>query len=205
MHKKYEILIARHEEKLNWLDFLPDKKNRTYNVIISNSGEEINQISADSIVACENLGREAGHYLRHIINNYDNLSDCVVFLQGNPWPHALPNHILELFYGDPEFKFDMSFIGTDQPATTPNIHRWSEAEYIIKSGWGERKQPEPKNNSGIPWVIGGGAQFYVKKEIIHKRPKDHYQRILECAKDPDSKFAHVLEFHWPNIFDLGDI
>jgi hypothetical protein len=205
MNKKYEIVVARYEEKLDWLNFLPSKEDRKYKLTISNSGDPIDAPTADRIVTRENYGREAGHYMEFIINNYDNLLETTVFLQGGPWPHSSPSNLLEVFYGNPEFNFGMSFVGTNTPACIPLVPRWSEAEHIIKSGWQDEKWPEPHSgHGGVPWVIGGGAQFYVKKEIIHKRPKDHYERILECAKDPDSHFAHILEFNWPNVFDLSD-
>lgn len=205
MNKKYEIVIARHEESVDWLNFLPPKNERKYRLTISNSGKSIDVTTADRIVTRENYGREAGHYMEFIINNYDNLLDVVVFLQGGPWPHAAPSNLLEIFYGDPNFNHRMSFVGTNSPACIPKVQRWSEAEHIIKSGWQNEKWPEERfGNGGVPWIIGGGAQFYIKKETIHKRPKDHYERILECAKDPESHFAHILEFHWPNVFDLSD-
>jgi hypothetical protein len=99
----------------------------------------------------------------------------------------------------------MSFLGTNNNVCIPRVPRWSEAEHIIKTAWQEDKHtPEVFGKNGsVPWVIGGGAQFYIKKEIVLKRPPEHYLRAIECARDPESKLAHVLEFHWPNMFDLS--
>ena len=35
-----------------------------------------------------NMGRESETYLRHIIQNYDNLPDYTLFLQWKPFDHA---------------------------------------------------------------------------------------------------------------------
>jgi hypothetical protein len=204
MNKEYEMVIARYEEKMHWVDFLPEKEKRNYRITLSNSGGELEKPAIDNFVIRENYGREAGHYMNFIIENYDNLLDHTVFIQGNPWPHAEAQFLLEIFYGAPKFEHEMSFIGTNTPTCIPKVQRWSEAEHIIKSGWGKTPWPETKTgHNGIAWFIGGGAQFYVSKKLVHKRPKDHYERILKCAEDPDSNFAHVLEFHWPNVFDIG--
>lgn len=202
--KKYQILIARHNEELNYLNFIPKAENRNYEVIVSNSGNPEDKFACDRIICRENLGREAGHYLDFMASEYENMAEVVIFIQGGCFAHANIDTLLEIFYGNPEFKFPMSFLGTKNNVCIPKVPRWSEAEFIVKSAWQDDPFPLEKfGNGGAPWVIGGGAQFYIKKEIILKRPKEHYLRVKECARDPESKLAHVLEFHWPNVFDLS--
>ena len=38
-------------------------------------------------IKLKNIGREGETFLYHIINNYYNLDDVTVFLQGNPFEH----------------------------------------------------------------------------------------------------------------------
>lgn len=199
MNQKYTILIARSWEPLDWLDFLPSSRN--YKVIVSNSGEPFAHKNADLVIDVENLGREAGHYLNFCANNLDFVDDICVFLQGDPWPHLKPKVMLELLFGNPEFKYEMSFLGTNAPVGPPEVPRWTEAEHILLAGWKGRYWKTTINH-GLPWVIGQGAQFYIKKDVIKRRPARHYVDIRETARDPDSKLAHVLEFQWPNVFDL---
>jgi hypothetical protein len=199
--KTYQILIARYKEPLNWLEYLPEAKQRNYEIIVSNSGDAVGAVNADKVIQIENLGREAGHYLNFMANERESMKDCVIFMQANPWPHATPETLLSLFYGNPEFPFEMSFLGCNQPICIERVPRWTEAEHILLSGWKSRSWPKEKHG-GKPWVIGGGAQFYIKKQVILKRPPEHYMGIWETARDPDSKLAHVLEFHWPNVFAL---
>lgn len=201
---RFQILIARYKEPLEYLKYLPKKEDRDYEVIVSNSGNPEDKFDCDRIIVRENIGREAGHYLDFMASEYKDMADITVFIQAGCFAHATFDKILEIFYGNPKFPFEMSFIGTNTSVGIPKVPRWSEAEHIIKSAW--QNKPWPKEiNTGAPWVIGGGAQFYIKKEIILKRPPEHYLRAKECARDPDSKLAHVLEFYWPNMFDLSSL
>ncbi len=199
---KYQILIARHAEKIDYLQYLPKRENRDYEVIVSNSGNPEDQFPCDRTIVRENLGREAGHYLNFMASEYENMAPIVVFVQAGCFAHLNTiEPMLELFYGSPEFPFPMSFLGTKSVVGIEKVSRWSEAEHILKTAWQDTNWNKPIN--GKPWVIGGGAQFYLKKEIVLKRTPEHYLRAIECARDPESKLAHVLEFHWPNMFDLS--
>jgi hypothetical protein len=199
---EYQILIARHDESLDYLEYLPKRENRIYEVIVSNSGNPEDSFFCDRAITRENVGREAGHYLNFIASEYGNMAKTVVFIQAGCFSHLKSiTNMLEIFYGHPKFPFPMSFLGTESVVGVQKVPKWSEAEHIFKTAWQDTDWNSPID--GKPWVIGGGAQFYLKKEIALKRPPEHYLRAIECARDPESKFAHVLEFHWPNMFDLS--
>ena len=68
------IVNARFNEDLKWLEDFTD-----FNIHIYNKG---NNIDLKNVVL-PNIGREAHTYLTHIVNNYDNLDDFIVFCQGN--------------------------------------------------------------------------------------------------------------------------
>jgi hypothetical protein len=77
---KLTLVIARYKEDIQWA--LP------YNdiAIVYNKGEP-NLTGFVNIVKIDNIGREGHTYLHHIIKNYSNLSDRVIFCQGNPFDH----------------------------------------------------------------------------------------------------------------------
>ena len=66
------IVVARYNENLEWTkNFL--------NVIVYNKG---NPLSDDfNHFALNNVGREGHTYYKHIYDNYDNLTDYIIFLQ----------------------------------------------------------------------------------------------------------------------------
>jgi hypothetical protein len=193
---KYEIILARYSEQMKWLKYIPKKDNRSYSIYLSNSGEETQLPQVDKEVFVENIGREAGHYLQYIISNYDNLPDVAVFLQAEPWWHFAQNieDIMEVFWGNPRFSHPICYIGQNYNELGLPIEKFSVKETVFKSAWGD--SPIPKS---IRMAIG--AQFYVKKEIILKRPISHYQSILNCHNWDGVSLAHVLEPHWGSVFD----
>jgi hypothetical protein len=87
-----DFIISRYNEDVRWTRFLQG------NIIIYNKGKNNININIErnniKIINIYNIGREGHTYLYHIINNYDNLKDKTIFLQGNPFDHS-PN-ILEL-------------------------------------------------------------------------------------------------------------
>jgi len=194
--KKYEIVLARYSEPMKWLRFIPKRENRSYSIYLSNSGEETQNPNIDKEVFVDNVGREAGHYLQYIISNYENLPDVVVFLQAEPWWHFSQNieSCMDLFWGNPRFEFPICYVGENYNEIGLPIEKFSLKEVIFKKAWGEEKIPK-----SIRMAIG--AQFYVKKEIILKRPASHYQSFLDCHNMEGVSLAHILEPHWGSVFD----
>jgi hypothetical protein len=203
---KYQILIARHNENVDYLKYLPNRENRDYEVIVSNSGNKDDIFFSDRTIIRENIGREAGHYLNFIASEYEKMADTVIFLQAG-WSVHVTNisSILELFYGKPNFPFPMSFLGTNANTYIPKVPKWTKIEWILKSAWQDEKWTDELylKENGQKFTIDGSAQFYIKKEILLKRPPEHYLRPIECDRDPDVSIAHDLELHWPNMFDLS--
>jgi hypothetical protein len=76
------IVIARYNEDIRWV--LPFIKY----VIVYNKGlDDLYYIPPEKIIKCENLGREGGTYIKHILDNYDSLDDYTIFLQGKITDH----------------------------------------------------------------------------------------------------------------------
>jgi len=77
---KHTIVVARYNEDLDWIYPYRDS------VIIYNKGLD-DIIGFPNVIKLKNVGREGDTYLYHIINNYDNFSDRVTFLQGETLAH----------------------------------------------------------------------------------------------------------------------
>jgi hypothetical protein len=74
------IVIARYNEDIEW------SKKYSSNVLIINKGERIEGF--DNQIFYPNVGREGHSYYKYIYDNYDNLDDYIIFLQGNPLDHS---------------------------------------------------------------------------------------------------------------------
>ena len=74
------IVIARYNEDIEW------SKKYSSNVLIINKGDKIDGI--ENQIFYSNVGREGHSYYKYIVDNYDNLDDYIIFLQGNPFDHS---------------------------------------------------------------------------------------------------------------------
>ena len=83
--KKVQIVVAVHNEDIKWL--LPYKDI----VIIYNKGEYNYLLNNFNIINLKNYGRESHTYLYHIINNYENLTEKIIFFQGKIDDHKILN------------------------------------------------------------------------------------------------------------------
>ena len=79
------IVVARYNENVEWT-------RQFENVTIYNKGEELNDGFHEILL--NNVGREGHTFYKYISDNYDNLDDYTIFLQGDPFPHS--NKLLEL-------------------------------------------------------------------------------------------------------------
>ena len=75
---KYKIVVAKYKEDITWLAHMKLK-----NVIIyDKSGDPI-----PGAIPRKNVGREAETIFHYILENYYNLPEYVIFLQGDPFGH----------------------------------------------------------------------------------------------------------------------
>ena len=77
------IVVSRYNENLDWLKEYPFN---LYSVIIYNKGHNDDFYKPDKlikIVNIENIWRESHTYLYHIVHNYDQLHDIIIFLPGS--------------------------------------------------------------------------------------------------------------------------
>jgi len=83
-----KVVVARYNEDIHWL--LP-----IMNIVtVYNKGlDNLQYIPQNKIIKCENVGREGATYIKHIIENYDNLDDYTVFIQGKIYDHLFPSNI----------------------------------------------------------------------------------------------------------------
>jgi len=80
---KVEIVVARYNEKLDWLHDAPFNE---YPVIVYNKGPNEDFTKSPNIkkiVTLPNVGRESHTYLYHIIHNYNSLAEITCFFPGS--------------------------------------------------------------------------------------------------------------------------
>ena len=183
------IVVSRYNENIEWT------KNFT-NVILYNKGKKLDNNYNYSEIFLNNVGREGHTYYKYICDNYDNLEEYTVFLQGNPFDHS-PNIISNLnkYINNTELSINFEFLSENIHNSSLNLQckRYKECKNI-HTNW---KRVFGLNIYDHECIFGAGAQFIVSKKNILKRPKQFYENIvkmLEYTIDPIEGYD-IERFH----------
>jgi len=210
MRDRVKLIIARFDEDIGWADELG------YDYVVYNKGPG----ELEKAIKLKNIGREAHTYLTHIVNEYDNLQEMNVFLQGNPFDHiddrgrasvdTLQIMIADLaermvpFKGLAWFKLKCDGLGNPHDLRKPeNRGRWA--------GWG-RDIPvaelfERLFDAKAPSTIIARAPaglFCATRERIRTRPREFYEkalRIVESDPEDENNTGHAFERLWQYVFN----
>jgi hypothetical protein len=190
-----QLVVSRYNENVDWTKDLK-------NVIIYNKGDPL---GFKNEIPLKNVGREGHTYYYHIYENYDNLDDYVIFLQGNPFDHS-PNilkNLLEYTKRDVPLKLAFEFlseevINTDIISCTNHrtIHHENglPMEEVYTNLFGKLK-------ANLEIQFGAGAQFIVSKELILKKEKLFYKRIMDMLSyDINPIEGFIIERYHKLIF-----
>ena len=172
------IIVARYNEDVSWSKQFP-------NVTIYNKGVELNDGYNELFL--NNVGREGHTYYKYICDNYDNLSDYTIFLQGNPFDHTpdIISFLNKCIDNQPSDNIQFGFLSDHIYHTdlTKESITYYQCVNIHKT-W-ERVFNETINNASI--IFGAGGQFIVSKNTILKNTREFYGNIvniLEYSVDP---------------------
>ena len=202
------LIISRFNENLDWL-----KAYKNFNIVIYNKGDTILSNSFNNIINIDNVGRESHTWLYHIVENYQNLNDITIFLQGNI--HDLnciaylnPNDYLKNIdkYGFAVSRFGL--LGPFHWGWNVGIEKdkkykreWLNNE-ISKSELGFRNFAK-KLFPEIPLFVATsyGGCFAVKKETICQHNIIFYEKLLNLlSKSKNPIEGHYMERLWCYIF-----
>ena len=195
-----DVVVAKYKEDMSWLSRFD--KSRLF--IYDKSGDD------NGFINLPNIGREAHTYLTHIIENYDNLSNYICFLQGNPFDGA-KGHLnkdidfIQNFNEDVEF-YPLSYLVQCDLDGNPQ-HPKLEVKQIIFDQF--------FNNYPEYLVFVVGAQFIVSKSAILRRKKEFYVDLLKQfdrtdidnihtgggGGTPGNKMPWIMERCWIYLFN----
>ena len=183
------VVVAKYTEDVSWTSGLKHKVT-----IYDKSNSPI-----DGSIPLKNVGREAETFLRHIVNNYNNLDDVTVFVQGNPFEHmqrlvgwrliTLPSEkerVVEKI--NKEVHSESEFSSLYQVIyNVPNGTNGQNPRLFWKSYTGETYEQ---------FTVSPGAQYVVPKQYILKRPIEFWKRLHNDMVVHDTLNAWCMEIMW---------
>ena len=212
-----QIIIARFNEDLNWTTEMPFN---LFKYIVYNKGnnENFNKTNVIKIVNIENVGKNDHTYLFHIVENYNNLSNIIVFFPGSlnlDYKKSKAKLILKniiktklsnaYFAGNYHKNIKETFnnFKLDTWQTTDKKNFLLNNESVL-----QKSQIRPYGNwythffgnIKAHWVTMCGI-FSVDKRDIIQHPVERYQELLKTVSSHSNPEAgHYIERSWCAIF-----
>lgn len=207
-----QIVVARYQESVDWLDQEPFNK---FSVICYNKGGPMD--SPHRTINLRNIGRCDHTYLYHIINNYENLAPVTLFLPASCQdPHkrakaiktcelALKsrNTVLYGTYHDPNVR---------QALATFKLEKWKATNASNSAANPEEKLQLAEIRPFGAWydahfegidtsIVCYFGIFAVSREHIRQHPVSYYKRFLDqLSVGSNPEVGHYMERSWGALF-----
>ncbi|MCX6755652.1 MAG: DUF3431 domain-containing protein [Candidatus Nomurabacteria bacterium] len=213
------LVVSNYNNDIRWVPEYTDK------YIIYDRSDQIeipNTISKDKIIKSPNLGYNLYDYFTFIIDNYDNLPECTIFVKGNMFPRHITREYFDKIANNSYFT----------PIEDWKMHKtyWpicfisADGGFCeINNSWYMKHHPNKyfKNynsfmsflfkDSSIPKYtrFAPGGNYIVPKANILKYPKVFYENLrMIISYCPLPGEAHILEraLHtlWTCSFELSN-
>jgi len=189
VRKHSSIVIAKYNEDISWAD-----KYICNKYIYSKNDDDKPCIKPPHhLIKLRNFGRESQTYFHHIVENYHNLTNNVLFLQGDPFDdYPRDEKRIERLLTNDSLTF-VRQIGYE--VDLYHNYYWARHQLDLK---GLLKYLNLEY--GGQYICPSTSCFAVTKEIIHRRSHDFYYRCL-IYHENNPKAPWEFEFSWPLIFN----
>jgi len=183
------IVVAKYNETVDWT------KNLKHKVTIYDKSEN----PIEGSIRLKNVGREGETFLYHIVNNYDNLDDVTVFLQGNPFDHLQLLVGWRIVTSDEEINKVVNKINTE---INDNCD-FSTFYQVLYN--------DPNGTNGVNtsyacikyydenythFTVSPGAQYIVPKKNILSRPLEFWKKLHLAMYNNEELNGYCQEQLW---------
>jgi len=199
--QRHRLVVARRSADLDWVD-----RFDAY-TICNKGGDDLSVGQRANSVRLADVGGEPHSYIYHIVNNYDRLEDVLTFIPADRIPGLNPVDLVTVASDVGEAGFSEGLADIRLPlvcnrrsfSPRGDVTEFSDDQPNL-GGWWERTTGEGYVRSRrVFW----NSIFSVSRELIHKRSRESYVRILEALEsDPHSVAPLFCERLWFNIMNL---
>jgi hypothetical protein len=210
-----EIVVARYNEKLNWIKNTIFEK---YPTIIYNKGSnyDFSQNKNSKIVKLKNVGKCDHTYLYHIIHNYNNLADVTLFLPGSNDIDYKYNKTMKIL-SEIEQEHNTVMITSYYNNVKKDLYNFKLNSW--KSSYRDNLLENPEHILELSQIRPFGKWFEshfgdihinhisywgimaISKEHILQRPKSYYEKLIkELSNSSNPEVGHYFERSWEAVF-----
>jgi hypothetical protein len=181
--EKCVAVICRYNEDLEWSNQLEIPR------VIYNKGEDI----SDKFWAIniENVGRESESFLRFIIENYNDLPQRIVFLQGDPDSHFRGLHQFLIKPNKNDIHFLSDFNPVCDSIGRPHHFEDLPLKDILKA--------LKMDDSHESFHFAAGAQYLVPRKYILNKSIDWWKNAYDVHNN-NKTGPWAFERLWPLIW-----
>jgi hypothetical protein len=208
------ICVSRYNEDLAWTLEFPFNQ---FNYIVYNKGvnDLFEKKNVSKVIPIPNVGRCDQTYLYHVVSNYNDLSDIVIFFPGSINMENKKKIAIKLLLNIMTKK-KASFIGGETKSIFHLFNNFSQDEYCCQNPINQELNSEsklflcPQRPFGN-WVLQHGfidvnqycfyGVFSIDKRDIYQHPISRYVQLLqELSVHSNPEVGHYTERAWASIF-----
>ena len=200
------LVIAKYKEDVTWTNKITDHKITIYD---KSDTPIINSIKLP------NIGRETHTFLYHIVENYDNLDDVTVFLQGNPFEHIQVIMGWQ-YFGLPNAPYPPPLTSEQLDKMCDKINNeikdnselasFYQVVYNVPfytNGGNVNKHLSEllsENINNLSYSVSPGGQYIVPKKYILSRTKEVWKKALYLLSFNEVWRGYSQELSWYYLF-----
>jgi hypothetical protein len=215
MTSKIEIIISRFNEDLKWTT---RGIFNNYRYIVYNKGDndDFEKTNVDKIIYLKNVGKCDHTYLYHIIQNYNNLPDILLFLPGSLDllnKNTRATEILEMikntrnavflgeYYENIKNKFENFCLNNWKATNNQNFSKNNESilDLSVIRPFGKWYQHN-FDNIIVNYVCYWGIFSLDKRDIIQHPINRYINLINQLNTSSNPEVGHYIERSWAAIF-----
>jgi hypothetical protein len=215
MDRPVKIIVARYNEKLEWMKESPFN---LFRYIVYNKGinDDFEKCNVDTIINLPNVGRCDHTYLYHIVNNYDNLTDINVFFPGCLNIDYKKNKAKQILYKIIKYRTAVVYAhkvnNIKQNFNTFILDNWASSDSENRTLNPENKTYPAKlrpygkwynymfGNTKVSWYCLHGIFSVHKLDIIQHNINRYIQLLNAVGVHSNPEVGHYIERSWGAIF-----
>jgi hypothetical protein len=183
------IVVAKYKEDVEWT-----KKIKHKVTIYDKSDSPI-----EGSIKLKNVGREGETFLYHIVNNYNNLDDVTVFLQGNPFEHLQVLVGWRALLTDEETNIVVNKMNAEINDNC-DFTTFYQVLYNDVNGTNNINTQVPcMKYYGVNYnnfTVSPGAQYIVPKSYILSRPLEFWKNLHSAMYNNEELNGYCQEQLW---------